>query len=82
MDNKYMTLLNAVKEAATRLDEGDLLSDGANDWDIDNLMDELDSAADLVTDDTTYYCVGYDGSVGLTRDNGYNVEWIYRVVRG
>lgn len=79
-ENCYLTLMDACKVSAERLDEGQLLDDGANDWGIDNLIDEVyNSDSEELDGEDNYYCVGYDGSIGITHDNGYNVEWIYKV---
>ena len=78
MENKYLTLKSAVEEAVTRLD-GDLLIDNAGTvWDTDNLLDEI-AAGNGEDIDDGYYCVGHDGSIGVTHDDGHNVTWLYKV---
>ena len=79
MDNKYMTLREALNEAQTRLKDGQPLSDGATNWDIYNLIEGVDPATDEPREDG-YYVVGWDGSIGDTTDDGYNVRWIYRAI--
>ena len=80
MDNKYLTLTEAIKYAATLLDEGDLWMDNSGtSWDDFNLLD-VAAADETETDDDVYYCVGFNGNIGLTQDSGYNVEWLYKVV--
>lgn len=76
MENKY-TWREVLEEAKSRLSEGQLLEDNSGtQWDIYNLMD----CEGEQTDDERYYCVGYDGRIGFTKDNGYNVEWLYTVI--
>jgi len=79
MENKYSTLKSAVEEAATRLD-GDLLIDNAGTiWDTDNLLDEIATVGNGEDPNGGYYCVGYNGSIGITYDDGHNVAWLYEV---
>jgi hypothetical protein len=61
--NAYYDLREALKEAEKRLDPGDLLDDGAQLWDVDNLLDEIDPDYELPED--AYFCVGWDGSIGI-----------------
>lgn len=75
--NKYDTLREAVLAAQELLDKDELLDDGADLWDVYNL---LDAVADEEPVDG-YYCVGYDGRIGYTEDNGTTVKWIYTVTR-
>lgn len=78
--NCYITLSSAVDAASKILSDDDLLDDGVDLWDIDNLSDMARESAEEVDGIDTYYCVATDGSIGLTHDNGYNVDWIYRLV--
>lgn len=75
--SKY-TWAEALAESKKRLEEGAFLSDGANMWDIDNLSDYPEGVTGFVVEDENYYCVGWDGSIGITRDDGFNVDWIYK----
>ncbi|KAK9679512.1 hypothetical protein QE152_g40013 [Popillia japonica] len=80
MDNRYNTLLDAIKVAETLLDDGQLLEDNSGTkWDVDNLWDAEFDQEESKEDPGCYYCVGYDGSIGYTGDNGYNVQWLYKV---
>lgn len=73
--NKYLTLMEACKVAEEKL-EGNLLVDNSGtEWDTFNLMD----CESQDTDDDNYYCVGWDGRIGFTNNNGVNVDWIYKV---
>lgn len=75
MDNRFYNFTDAVKAAEARLDDGQLLEDNAgNKYTCDNLMDYPDSRPD---NGDTYWCVGYDGAIGYTENNGYNVCWCY-----
>lgn len=85
MDNRYNTLLDAIKVAESLLDDGQLLKDNSGvEWDLDNLWDVefcndgFDQSKGSANHNC-YYCVGYDGSIGYTVDNGYNVQWLYKV---
>ena len=70
----------ALIVAKERLDDGQLLEDNAGEkWDIYNLMDQEDGIENAVIDADHYYVVGFDGSIGYTCDNGYNVSWLYKV---
>lgn len=86
MDNRYNTLLEAINGAETLLDDGQLLEDNSgNKWDIPNLQDAVSEAKEFdqeesETDPDCYYCVGIDGSIGYTKDNGHNVEWLYKPI--
>lgn len=76
MNNKYMSLKDAVKEAVKVIAEEQFLTDSNGiEWDTFNLMDQ----DGYECDNDNYYCVGHDGSIGYTRDNGINVDWIYKV---
>lgn len=81
MSSKY-TWEEALKAAEERLEEGQFLGDGLGvKWDIDNLLELPEGVEGFDVDDDNYYCVGWDGSIGITRDNGYNVEWIYKATK-
>ena len=77
-ENCYTTLTEACRVSAERLEENQLLDDGSQDWDIYNLMEIAQELKEL-DGENNYYCVGHDGSIGITEDNGNNVNWIYRV---
>lgn len=78
MDNRFYNFTDAVKAAKLRLDNGQLLEDNAgNQWACNDLIDYPDSKTD---GGDTYWCVGYDGAIGYTEDNGYNVRWDYKPV--
>lgn len=72
MENKYYYFIEAVKESAKIIGDS-LLTDGENMWDCFNIMDYPDSREE---GGDVYWCVGYDGSIGYTEDNGYNVNWL------
>lgn len=78
-DNCFVTLKGACEAANERLGENQLLDDGAENWDIENLMAAAADSEELDGKDN-YYCVGHDGSIGITNDNGYNVNWVYKAV--
>lgn len=82
MENRYNSLKEALEVAKERLEENQLLDDGATNWDIDNLKESIASNEDMEQkcDNNNYYCVGFDGRIGFTNDNGYNVQWLYTPV--
>lgn len=74
MDNAYYVFKDAVKAAEGIVGKG-LLEDGSGRiWDCNNLSDVDDSKPE---GGDGYWCVGWDGSIGYTEDNGYNVRWDY-----
>lgn len=81
MDNNcYLTLLDALREAAERIEEGQQIESNAETWDIYNLIEAAEQSDEEPLDgDKSYYCVGWDGGIGLTHNDGVNVEWIYTI---
>lgn len=79
--NNHYTFGEAIKVSAAIIGYDALLTDGATDWDLFNLADHVgeQEAADEERDNDGYYVVGVDGSIGYTVDDGYNVNWLYRV---
>lgn len=76
---RYYKFVDAVK-AAEKLIGNSLWEDNAgNKWDCFNLMDYPDSREE---DGDAYWCVGSDGAIGYTEDNGYNVRWDYSPMQG
>lgn len=70
-----------LDEAEKRLGDGQLLEDdGGVRWDIDSLRAYEEGIEGFVVDGGNYYCVAFDGAIGVTRDDGYNVDWLYTVV--
>lgn len=79
MDSKFAWQA-ALDEAERRLEDGQLLEDNSGvQWDIDNLREHEEGVEGFVVDEDNYYCVAFDGGIGVTRDNGCNVEWLYIV---
>ena len=79
-ENCYLTLAEALKVSNKIVDDNTLLSDGAQDWDINNLLEQADYDEQKEDGENNYYVVGHDGSIGKTTNNGYNIEWILQVV--
>ena len=82
MANTYKTLYDAVKAAQPALERNNaLLDDGADFWDVDNLLVAIyNSDTDTDAGEYGYYVVAPDGSIGYTADDGYSVQWIYKAV--
>lgn len=74
-ENVFYSFIDAVKASKKILGEDEILlvDNSGTEWDHFNLLDVLDD----VKDGDEYWVVGIDGNIGLTENNGYNVEWIY-----
>jgi len=71
--NRYYNFTDAVKESEKIIgDKGILVDNSGAEWDCCNLFDHPD-ARDNGGD--AYWCVGHDGRIGYTQDNGHNVRW-------
>ena len=77
MENRFYKFKDAVREAIERLDRSLLVDNAGDEWDCYNLLD-LDDERQEGGD--VYWCVGWDGSIGYTDDNGYHVRWDYKAV--
>jgi len=82
-ENCYTTLLQAAKATENKIEDGQLLNDGANNWDIFNLIEHIKREEYLnkneLDGEENYYCIGINGEIGITHDNGYNVDWIFTI---
>lgn len=79
MANEYTDLIKALNRSMEILEDGQLLDDGADNWDPDNLIEALRANCYDLEDDPNTYCLGWDGSIG--KIEGDNVDWIYRVTK-
>lgn len=80
-DNKYCSFIDALEESARIIgDDGFLIDGDGVTWDIFTLMDYTADAYMIKDDDDNYayWCVGFDGSIGFTRDDGYHVLWLFK----
>ena len=76
-ENCYLTLMDALNRSEEILGENELLTDGVTSYDTFNLREIIlaDGESDTLDGTDGYYCVGFDGSIGITHDSGYSVEW-------
>lgn len=74
MSNIFYDFLKAVRAAEEIIGDGLLVDGTGARWDCYNLSDHPDSRPE---GGDAYWCVGWDGSVGYTEDNGHNVRWDY-----
>lgn len=79
MDNRYYDFNEAVKASEKIIGEkGQLIDTTGEIWDCFNLMDNRDSREE---EGSSYWCVGYDGSIGYTENDGCNVRWDFQTVK-
>lgn len=78
MNNSYYNFRDAVMAAEKVVGNALLEDNSGTRWSCDILSDQLD---DRPEGGDAYWCVGWDGAIGYTEDNGYNVRWDYSVVR-
>ncbi len=74
MNNRFYNFTEAVKASQEIIGDGLLEDNEGTKWDCFNLMDYPDNR-EIGGD--AYWCVGHNGSIGYTDDNGYNVRWDY-----
>jgi len=75
MNNTYYNFLDAVKASEIIIgDNGILVDNSGTEWNCFNLFDYPDTKNE---GGDAYWCVGIDGQIGYTEDNGENVSWIY-----
>lgn len=80
MDNRCETFGSALNDAITRLGENEIFVDSNSElFDPYNLLD-IAHEEEIETDDYTYFCVGALGNIGLTKDKGFSVQWLYKPV--
>lgn len=72
MENTYYRFEDAVRKAEEIIGGGILVDNAGTEWDCFNLMDcneEKEEGGEA------YWCVGWDGRIGYTENNGYSVDW-------
>lgn len=79
MDNRYYNLDDAI-QAAIKIADYPLCKDNAGVWDYQNLLDAIAGEDDtmLQDHDDSYYVVNAGGDIGITHDDGYGVDWLYK----
>lgn len=80
-NNRYYDFKEAVKASESIIGNGILIDSAGTEWDCFNLLDNIDDSDSREAGGNAYWCIGWDGSIGYTEDNGYNVRWDFKPIQ-